>query len=262
MSDLADLLIRRLCLDAGTQSRVGLDSENVAHLRERLQAGEDIDPIDVVFDGQRHYPTDGFHRIEAHTQEGRKAIRARIQRGTLRDAILLSVGANARHGLRRSNADKRRAVETLLKDEEWSKWSNREIARRCMVDEGTVRKIRAELSAELPQMRTVERGGVSFEMDVSGMRREDFDGLSAAGKLRLQQRLEERAQRQREAEERRAAEALSRQEEPALVRLLLTIPAELAQALDVARRRSGRTREAEAVAWLEWHVKKKRKKRR
>jgi hypothetical protein len=35
--------------------------------------------------------------------------------------------------LRRSNADRRRAVMALLKDEEWSGWSDREIARRCRV---------------------------------------------------------------------------------------------------------------------------------
>ena len=36
------------------------------------------------------------------------------------------------HGLRRSNADKRRAVLTLLNNEEWAKWSAREIAKACL----------------------------------------------------------------------------------------------------------------------------------
>jgi len=34
------------------------------------------------------------------------------------DAVFNSVGANAEHGLRRTNADKRRAVLTLLNDDE------------------------------------------------------------------------------------------------------------------------------------------------
>ena len=38
---------------------------------------------------------------------------------------LHSVGANATHGLRRSNADKRRAVVLLLEDEEWSSGQTR-----------------------------------------------------------------------------------------------------------------------------------------
>jgi len=48
-----------------------------------------------------------------------------------RQRHLYSVGANADHGQRRTNADKRRAVLILLNDEEWGKWSDREIARRC-----------------------------------------------------------------------------------------------------------------------------------
>jgi hypothetical protein len=52
--------------------------------------------------------------------------------------------------LRRTNADKRRAVQRLLNDAEWREWPNREIARRCAVDEGLVRKMISELSADNP----------------------------------------------------------------------------------------------------------------
>jgi DNA N-6-adenine-methyltransferase (Dam) len=60
------------------------------------------------------------------------------------------LGTNATHGLRRTNADKRRAVETLLRDEEWSKWSNREIARKCFVSSDLVDRIRKDLYSSLP----------------------------------------------------------------------------------------------------------------
>jgi len=33
--------------------------------------------------------------------------------------LLYAVGSNATHGLRRSNADKRRAAQMLLEDPEW-----------------------------------------------------------------------------------------------------------------------------------------------
>lgn len=46
---------------------------------------------------------------------------------------------------RRTNADKRRAVETLLRDEEWKKWSDREIARRCGVDNSFASRVRESL---------------------------------------------------------------------------------------------------------------------
>lgn len=97
-----------------------------------------------------------------------------MRQGGLRDAILHSVGANATHGLRRTNADKRRAVAILLEDdlvsidpETGNPWSNREIARRCAVDETLVRRLRPSSAAE-PQMdqpRTVSRGGKVYSMD-------------------------------------------------------------------------------------------------
>lgn len=48
----------------------------------------------------------------------------------MRDAILYSCGANDRHGLRRTNEDKRRAVKKSLEDPEWSGWSSNKIAER------------------------------------------------------------------------------------------------------------------------------------
>lgn len=95
-----------------------------------------------------------------------------MRQGGLRDAILHSVGANATHGLRRTSADKRRAVAILLEDELVSTdpemgapWSNREIARRCAVSADMVDRLRPVIcpkQADAP--RTVERGGTVYEM--------------------------------------------------------------------------------------------------
>jgi|GEM_PF-2957954 len=88
-----------------------------------------------------------------------------VRQGGLRDAILHSAGANAAHGLRRTNADKRRAVLMLLEDEEWGTWNDSEIGRRCAVDHKTVARLRAEhlgISQDAP--RTVERGSSVYEM--------------------------------------------------------------------------------------------------
>lgn len=67
---------------------------------------------------------------------------AEVRVGTQRDAILYPCGANTQHGLRRSQADKRKAVGIMLADPEWSKWSDREIARRCGVSHPFVGKLR------------------------------------------------------------------------------------------------------------------------
>src|SRR5690606_6247751 len=77
--------------------------------------------------------------------------------GTQRDAKLYSVGANDKHGLRRSNEDKRNAVLTLLNDTEWSKWSDNQIAKACGVAHSFVGRVRSSLvseSSEKPQDRT------------------------------------------------------------------------------------------------------------
>jgi hypothetical protein len=60
--------------------------------------------------------------------------------------------------LRRSNADKRRAVETLLADPEWMTWSDNAIAKACAVSPRTVSAIRISANAEIEPVRTVERG--------------------------------------------------------------------------------------------------------
>ena len=76
-----------------------------------------------------------------------------MRQGGLRDAILHSVGSNATHGLRRSNADKRRAVSILLQDElvavdpgTGDSWSDREVARRCSVSADLVGAVRRDLT--------------------------------------------------------------------------------------------------------------------
>lgn len=58
---------------------------------------------------------------------------------------------------------------TLLRDEEWAAWSDREIARRCLVSPQSVGNYRASLPAPSVQdgqigPRKVERGGTTFTM--------------------------------------------------------------------------------------------------
>src|ERR1700756_122323 len=79
----------------------------------------------------------------------------------------------AAHGLKRTNADKRRAVETLLRDDEWSKWSDREISRQCGVGNKFVGDVRASICVPntdtQPATRTVERKGKTYEQKVSNI---------------------------------------------------------------------------------------------
>jgi hypothetical protein len=100
---------------------------------------------------------------------GTPKIEADVRPGSRRDAVLFSAGANASHGLRRTNDDKRRAVLILLDDAEWGAWSDREIARRCGVDNKTVSSLRARPSEEVPQIRTVERNGTTYQQNTAAI---------------------------------------------------------------------------------------------
>jgi hypothetical protein len=154
--------------DGGTQMRAGLHEETVREYLEVIQnlpsgAGWPFPPVVVFHDGEAYWMGDGFHRVEAarrylaqEQQETQnlaalRRIPADVRAGARRDAILYAAGANATHGLRRTNADKRRAVEVLLRDEEWGQWSDREIARRCQVSPDTVGRIRNEIQFSLSE---------------------------------------------------------------------------------------------------------------
>lgn len=78
----------------------------------------------------RFWLSDGFYRVAAAIQAGLNAVPCVVHLGGRRDAILHACGANARYGVRRTSADKRRAIKTLLSDIEWSLWSDRVIAER------------------------------------------------------------------------------------------------------------------------------------
>lgn len=150
-------------IDQSAQPREALNNDRIAEYSEAMKAGEQFPPLTVFHDGETYWLADGFHRHYAAQHAGRRSIRCYVREGGLRDAILFSVGANAKHGLARSDEDKKRAIMRLLDDAEWSQWSDREIARRCRVSDKTVAKYRPAASADDPQIeRKVQRGGTVY----------------------------------------------------------------------------------------------------
>lgn len=156
--------------DGGTQARAALDPATVAEYRDLYAAGVPLPPVVLFYDGESYWLADGFHRVAASDPATYPAyaIAADVRQGTRRDAVLYAAGANATHGLRRTNADKRRAVETLLRDDEWRQWSDREIARRACVSDKTVAALRKELTAEIPQS-TERRGADGRTIDTAAI---------------------------------------------------------------------------------------------
>lgn len=164
--DLADIR-----LDQAAQPREHLSTEKTAEYAEAMRAEAQFPPLVVFHDGKHYWLADGFHRHYAAQQAKRRHLRCLVHSGGLREAILYSVGANSDHGLPRTDEDKRRAVARLLSDEEWSQWSDREIARRCQVSDKFVAKQRPPASADDPQIsRKVQRGGVVFTQKVAKKR--------------------------------------------------------------------------------------------
>ena len=125
MTEVLAIPLENLRTNGGTQSRASLNESTVAEYAESIRLSVELPPVIAFFDGSEFWLADGFHRYNAHKVAGAMEIQAEVREGTRRDAILFSVGANASHGLRRTNEDKRRAVMTLLEDAEWSQWSAR-----------------------------------------------------------------------------------------------------------------------------------------
>lgn len=169
--------IARIKTDGGTQPRVSLNQETVAEYRDAYKSGVKLPPVTLFFDGTSYWLADGFHRFWAARDAGLTEIYEDIQPGTQRDAILYSLSANSKHGLRRTNADKRKAVQTLLDDAEWSQWSQSKIADACGVTREYVNRVLAEAnlscdrsqdSAE-KQTITVQRNGTTYEQKTANI---------------------------------------------------------------------------------------------
>jgi hypothetical protein len=143
-----EIPLAEIVVTADTQMRVvGIDPGTVSSYAEDLAGGAIFPPIRVYQDGAEYHLADGFHRVEAARQIGRDVILAEVRQGTSRDTTLGACAANAEHGLRRTNEDKRRAIEAMLRDPEWARWSDRAIAKACAVDHKSVAKVRRELTA-------------------------------------------------------------------------------------------------------------------
>jgi hypothetical protein len=78
-------------------------------------------------------------------------------RGRFAKCTWVALGANTKHGLRLSIADKRRGVMKLLQDDEWRRMSDGEIAKHVGVSDRFVAKLRRELAVHTPNVRSMER---------------------------------------------------------------------------------------------------------
>ena len=144
---------------ANTQVRHRLDARVIEEYAEAMQAGANFPALTVFAekDSQRYILADGFHRLEAAKASGLAHFNCEVKRGGVRAALGHALGANDQHGLRRTNADKRNAVELALQDPKWCAWSNVDISRLCRVSDKTVARVREDLvlAGEIDDPETV-----------------------------------------------------------------------------------------------------------
>lgn len=141
-------LIEKIVPDKQMQQRVSEDKEALEEYKRVLADGGELPAVKCVRDKETEelWLWDGFHTLEAAKQAGLSEIRVEISDGTRRDAWLKSLGANETHGIRRSKADRQKAVDGALNDsaiklsllEDDGAHSFRSIAKLCAVGHPTV----------------------------------------------------------------------------------------------------------------------------
>lgn len=157
-----ELPIGLIQTNGGTQTRAEINKDVVDEYADQMEMRALFPAVVVFYDGERYWLADGFHRLAAVKRLNWTRIFADVRQGTKRDAVQFSLGANAHHGLRRSNADKRRAVTVMLTDAEWQTWTNVAIAKACGVSEGLVREMRPHfVKNDVSRTYTTRHGTVS-----------------------------------------------------------------------------------------------------
>jgi hypothetical protein len=166
--------------DKSIQQRTGgLQSARIREYSKAMKNEDPFPPITVFHDQSQktYWLADGFHRCAAAAAAGCTEIQAEVIEGTYRDALLHATGTNTDHGIRRTNADKRKAVFTLLTDKEWSQWSDHDIAKRTRTTQPFVSKLR-----HLTETGTVRLGADGRRIETANIGRSRPNPLGNAWK--------------------------------------------------------------------------------
>lgn len=105
-------------LDLSLQTRSGTDAETINNYAEAMAEGAQFPDVTVFTDGTHYWLADGFHRVMAAKQLGKKQIPADIRKGTEDDAVVFGGTANNKQGKRPTRADVQHFLEMV--------WARRE----------------------------------------------------------------------------------------------------------------------------------------
>lgn len=137
--------IDSIWMDAGTQMRPRLDKFYLERYAELYRDGGPwaMKPIRVVFDGKRHIPSNGFHRITSAKAAGLTKVAAFVKPGTLDDATIDACAANKEDQVSRCRDTVQKAVCAILAKK--PNWSDKKMANHVGVHFNTVYNWRRKL---------------------------------------------------------------------------------------------------------------------
>ena len=150
--DTTKLKVSEITMDKALQPRTKLTAEAVQEYAEEMTNGAKLPPCVVMFDGETNWLCDGFHRLTAAKQIGLKTIECVVTNGTRIEAMWLAASSNMKHGVRRSNMDKRRAVSIAFECRPTATLG--EVADHCGVSRSLAKTFRQQMNA----VEEIERG--------------------------------------------------------------------------------------------------------
>lgn len=166
--------LSKIRIDGGTQPREAIDQQTVDEYAESYAALVKMPPVVIYFDGVDAWLADGFHRYHAAKKSGVQAIDADWREGTLEMAKFYAAGANVGHGLRRKDADKKRAILMLLETSQGKKWAAEKgnkgsgltaVARHCGVSVAWVTMVVGSFKPENSQSRSDKRAAIEKALE-------------------------------------------------------------------------------------------------
>jgi protein gp37 len=149
------------------------DELNDERVRQYQQDIDDLPPVDVFSTEEGLILAGGYHRLEAHRQEGRETITATIHQGTVVEAKMFACKANAQHGLNMTRSERQRSRRDFIKFnlERDPLMSNYDIARSyggC--NASTIQRDRKALEADgVIEAATQQKGADGKTYDVNNI---------------------------------------------------------------------------------------------
>ena len=129
-----------LNLDPRLQCRESVPESIIKEYEEAWKDKVAFPPVQVFEVDGELFVTDGFCRVMAAANIGKSKIPATITKGSFSDAVRAACGANYNHGLRRTNADKRKAA--LIAIAQFPDETTRALAEMCGVSHAYIGNLR------------------------------------------------------------------------------------------------------------------------